>query len=203
MPDSDIMTETAQLQGRSVWRTVLTSVIAFLTLLATGTLLALNCEWGPFAGMEYDLMLLIAAPAILVLISAGMLWLVQVLMSFGNKQWRSWQLAIAPGIVVFAVVGIFVAPGDGFDDARPRMEQIAQEIVSTPGNTKSNIKIGRVDIARVEQRIDGAVYFIDADGSFGSTRGWIYAPNGEPVGSQPFISLTSAGGPWYAFEQGS
>ncbi|MCZ4557869.1 hypothetical protein O4215_20095 [Rhodococcus maanshanensis] len=203
MPHTDARTNSPSSQGRSGWRTVVTLIIVLLTLLATGTLLALYYGWGPFDGMKYDRMLLIAAPALLVLVIAGVLWLIQVAVSFRSKQRRSWWLAVAPGIVVLAAVGVFAIPAAGFDEARPEMERIAHEIVATPGSIKSNIKIGKLDISRVEQMSDGTVYFIDADTSFGSTTGWIYAPNGEPVGTRPFISLTPVGGPWYEFEYGS
>lgn len=57
-----------------------------------------------------------------------------------------------------------------------------------------------MSIGRVEQRSGGVVYFIESDSSFGSTRGWIYSPAGNPAGQRYFLLLEQIDGPWYEFE---
>ncbi|TQF68450.1 hypothetical protein FK531_15375 [Rhodococcus spelaei] len=91
----------------------------------------------------------------------------------------------------------------GFDEARPRLEEIVREITAHPGSTRNGLEIGGLDIGRVEQREDGAVYFLESDTSFGTTHGWIYAPDRKPGGQRYFMSLNNVGGSWYEFEYGT
>ncbi|UTM40123.1 hypothetical protein MX572_26100 (plasmid) [Rhodococcus pyridinivorans] len=93
-------------------------------------------------------------------------------------------------------------PRPGFDEARPQLEAIAREVLTEPDGVRSGVEVGGLDISRVEQ-LDGAVYFIESDDSFGTTHGWIYSPEGYPDGQQHVGSIEHLGGPWYEFERSS
>ena len=178
-------------------------VVLLATVVAILVLLGVYYEWWPLGDMTYDRKLLVAAPALLVLVVAGLGWLIKLVKFVASEHRWSWWIAAAPAAIVTGIVVTVLFLPAGFDDARPQLERIAQEIIDNPNSTQSDIDVDGVDIARAEQRADGGVYFIEDDRSFGSTRGWIYSPDHVPGGTRVFLSLTNIGGPWYQFEYGS
>ncbi|BCF86698.1 hypothetical protein RQCS_62430 (plasmid) [Rhodococcus qingshengii] len=176
---------------------LLTSVVALLVLLGV------YYEWWPLGDMTNDRKLLVAAPALLILAASGLGWLIKLVKFVASEHRGSWWNAAAPAAIAAGIAVMMVFPPAGFEDARPQLERIAQEIIDSPNSTQSDIGVGGVDNSRVERRADGGVYFIEADHSFGSTRGWIYSPGHAPDGTRVFLSLNSIGGSWYQFEYGS
>lgn len=175
-----------------------------LTTLSMIVLLALYFE-SPLVGgdLPYDRMILIAVPTLLVLGVAGLLWVFLHVfpLARGAGRWSWWVLA-APVVVVAALVVIAAFPKPGFDEVRPELEEMALQILKDPSTSwPRGGEIGSLDFSRVEQGGDGAVYFVESDTSFGSTRGWVYAPLGEP--ERVFVSLEKLDDPWYRFEWGT
>ncbi|QBJ95484.1 hypothetical protein ERC79_05555 [Rhodococcus sp. ABRD24] len=165
-------------------------------------LLGLYYRWPLVGGdADYDRKLFIAAPMLLILGAAALFWIHRALPYVrGREGWSWWGLPAPPGVVVTAAFVALALPPAGFDEARPRLEEIALEIIAAPGSTRSGLDVGGIDISRVEQRSGGAVYFIESDTSFGTTHGWIYSPTGNPGEQRNFISLRHIDGSWYEFE---
>lgn len=176
--------------------------IVVLTVLSVTVLVGLHYGWPVVGGdLDYDHKLFIGGPALFVLVTAGLLWTILRLWPSlrGVRDW-TWSVAAAPAIVIVALVVGVMFPRGGFDEARPELEQIAQEVLADPESVRNGVQFGSVDISRVEER-GGAVYFFDSDNSFGTTYGWIYSPDGPP--SWVSAQVEHIDGPWYEFERSS
>ncbi len=173
------------------------------TVLSTAVLLGLYYGCPMVGGdLQYDHQIFIALPAFLVLVVTGLLWVLLCLWPSirGRRAW-SWWRAATPAVALSAFLVVMLFPWGRFDDARPQLETIARQALVDPEGVRGGVKIRGLDISQVAHH-DGAVYFIDADNSFGATRGWIYSPGGspDPEGRRSLGSIEHLGGPWYEFE---
>lgn len=194
--------ESVAAQGGEHWRVVADLCVLALTALPVIVLSGLYYRWPLVGGdVDYDRKLFIAAPMLLVLGTAALFWIILRVLPYvrGSGGWSWWGVA-APIVAIAAVLVALALPPAGFDEARLRLEEIALELSADPGSTRSGLEVGGVDISRVERRSGGAVYFIESDTSFGTTRGWIYSPTGSPSEQRYFLSLKHIDGPWYEFE---
>lgn len=194
-------TPTGTRRGTKGW--VWDFCVLALAVLSMTVLLALYFGWPLVGGnLPYDHLILIAPPTLLVLGVAAVLWILRyaIPLAQGSARWSWWALA-APGVVIAALAVVAAFPKPGFDEVRPQLEEMAQQIVASPERGRPGFQIGGLEFGRIKQGADGTVYFTEADTSFGSTRGWIYAPHGEPEGY--FVSLKKLDGDWYRFEQGT
>lgn len=193
--------ETAATGPGQRWSVVADLGVLALTVLPVIVLSGLYFRW-PLVGGDanYDRKLFIAAPMLLALGAAAVCWTILRVLSYVRQRGWSWWSAAAPGVVVAAVLVALAFPPAGFDEARPRLEAIALGVLADPGSVRGDLDIGGVSIGRVELHSGEAVYFIESDSSFGSTRGWIYSPAGIPAGQRYFLSLEHIDGPWYEFE---
>ena len=173
------------------------------TVLSLSVLLGMYYGWAAVGGdLDYDHQIFIAMPALLLLGVAGLVWVFCIWLSLrGTRSW-SWWTAAAPVVVLGVLLVVVLFPRPGFDEARPRLEAIAHEVLTEPDGVRSGVEVGGLDISRVEQ-LGGAVYFIESDDSFGTTHGWIYSPEGHPDGQRHVGSIEHLGGPWYEFERSS
>lgn len=174
------------------------------TVLSLVVLLGLYYGWPAVGGdLDYEHQIFIATPAILLLGTAGVTWafLRALPLLRGTRSWSRWSAAV-PAVVLGAILAVVLFPPPGFDDARPQLEAIAQDVLTKPESNESGVAIEGLDISRIE-RHGGAVYFIEADDSFGTTHGWVYSPEGSPEGQRHFAVLEHLGGPWYEFERNS
>lgn len=189
-------------RGRRPWRCVVFDVgVAALTILTVAVLVGMYYGWAITGGeLHYDMQLVLGTPVFLMLVVAGLLWwLLRGWPAIRRQRAWVWWDAVAPAVVLTAVLAVTLFPRDGFDEARPRLEAVAEEMLAAPQETRAGLNLDGVHIAGVEL-IDGAVYFVDADNSFGTTHGWIYSPSGSPESQRPFASLDHLDGPWYEYE---
>ncbi|MFE7797633.1 DUF1109 domain-containing protein [Nocardia sp. NPDC057440] len=176
---------------------------AVLTSAALGVavLLCVHVGWAPFigdsTGADQFAGLVIGG---IVLSTSLLVWAIKTLYLVGREHRWSWKVAAAPAIVLAGVVAGMVFRPDGFDAARPAMEDVAVEMLRADGPTsRRDLSLGGLDISFAQREPDGRVYFYDADGSMGSTvRGWVYSPGTEPVRSNARL-FEKLSGDWYTF----
>ncbi|MFI6429703.1 DUF1109 domain-containing protein [Rhodococcus oryzae] len=197
---------SSRLQNGRRRKVVIDLCVLVATLLSVAVLLGLYYGWPMVGGdLQYDRQIFIAMPAFLVLVVAGLLWVLHCLWPsiLGRRTWPWWSAA-TPAVALSAFLVVVLFPWGRFDEARPQLETIAHEVLAEPEGVRSGVKIRGLDISRVAHH-GGAVYFIEADNSFGTTRGWIYSPDGspDPEGQRYFGSIEHLGGPWYEFERSS
>lgn len=180
-----------------------------LTAVCTG-LLSLGIvfaaiDWWPGAGHRVDELtnLLILLVLGVLLLVAGIVWAVK---TFGivcrDRRW-SWWILPAPSIVVVALVIALLVPKPSFQSSREDFEMA----VRNPPNTSepisdSDVHVGPFTMSRITWYPAGTVYFYHADQvRFRSIGGWVYSPDGPPVGDKYYekFEVTHIDGPWYEF----
>ncbi|WP_107984290.1 DUF1109 domain-containing protein [Rhodococcus sp. OK519] len=179
-------------------------IVAILTALPVGLLFCLHYGLWPsrFGSFQWAEPFLFFAGALLALGVLGLVWAIRTLIFVVEERRWSWWILLAPLIVLGAVVLGAAVPPTPFDEMRPEFEQVARELLASPGSDRAreNVEIGRFDISRVFEGRDSEVYFREEPWlGFGTSTGWVYSPNGEPSGFDDFSS-TDLGGPWYEYK---
>lgn len=176
-------------------------IVAAAAVSAVAVLVCRYYGWWPsrFGSMRWADPLLAAAGALVLLAAAGVLWMIRTLYVLGRDRRWSWWVLPVPLTVLAAGMMVILAPRTTFDEMRPDFERVARELLAGPDTVRSNIEIGRFDIAYARADSGGAVYFVEAGGlGLDTSSGWAYSPNGRPAGFDDF-SATHLGGPWYEF----
>lgn len=178
-------------------------ILPVVAALAIMVLFCLHYGWWPsrFGTSSWAEPLLFFLGALLVLVVVGLIWAVCTLIyAVEERQWSWWILPVPAVVVVAVAVGNLVPPM-AFEDVRPEFEDAAQELLPGPDQTRENLEIGRFDIDEAFKGSDGTVYFREESWfGFGSSSGWVYSPNGQPVGFGDFSS-TLIDGPWYEYTE--
>ncbi|WP_164874144.1 DUF1109 domain-containing protein [Rhodococcus spongiicola] len=143
--------------------------------------------------------LLYLAIGSLALSIAGLAWAVRTLYFVGrDRKWSLW-VAAAPFVVISGVAVALAFPPRSFDEARPELEKVAQEMLKGPDRSRNDLTIGGLDISLVIRGGNGSVFFYDADGYVGTfVSGWIFSPNVVPEsgGTWTFEMISED---WYKF----
>ncbi|MFG3616142.1 DUF1109 domain-containing protein [Nocardia sp. NPDC047654] len=171
------------------------------TVFGVAVLLCVHLDWAPFVGDPTgpDRLVGLVAGGILLGLSL-LVWAIKTLYLVGREHRWSWKVAAVPVVVLAGLVAGLIFRPDGFDAARPEMEEVAVEMLRETGpSIRRDLNFGGLEISSAHRQSDGSVYFYDADGFVGSTvHGWVYSPSAEPVGSgaRRFEKLS---GHWYSF----
>ncbi|PPJ20146.1 DUF1109 domain-containing protein [Nocardia nova] len=177
------------------------SITTVVAVLAVAVLVCLHYGWWPsrFGSMRWADPLLAGAAALVLLGIAGLLWAIRTLYLLGRDRRWSWWVLPVPLTVLAAGLMVILAPRTTFDETRPEFERVARELLAGPDTVRSDVEVGRFDIAYARVGPAGEVYFVEAGGlGLDASSGWVYSPKGSPAGFDDF-SATHLGGPWYGF----
>ncbi|GGC68162.1 hypothetical protein IEU95_02890 [Hoyosella rhizosphaerae] len=193
------MREPAKSDQKRAPGTLLRTATFSVAAAASGTgLVLLVLAWGHWwpSGTEWYLT---AGIGILLLMFAGLAWLVGAIVVLVRRRRFAWWMLAWP-LVTVAGLALVLLVRPEFEDARPEFEEVAQELLTAPGPPALyNFKIGRFEISSAYAFSDGTVYFVDLrTGMFTTERGWLYAPGGVPDrdGRMTTVHLS---GPWYRY----
>ncbi|MFQ6331132.1 hypothetical protein ACLMAL_34045 [Nocardia sp. CWNU-33] len=176
---------------------------AVLTSAALGVavLLCVHFDRAPFIGNSTDADQFVGLVIGGILLGTSLLvWAIKTLYLVGREHRWSWKVAAVPAVALAGMVAGMAFRPDGFDSARPAIEDVAVEMQRADGPTsRRDLSLGGLDISLAQRESDGRVYFYDADGFMGSTvRGWVYSPGTEPVGGNARL-FEKLYGDWYTF----
>ncbi|MCW4354089.1 hypothetical protein ONR57_12340 [Hoyosella sp. YIM 151337] len=171
---------------------------------ATGVGLALLVlawgHWWPSGNSWY----LTAALGVLLVVAAGVVWMFGSIIVLSRRRQIVWWMLAWPLVTVLGVTFAFLVRPE-FEDARPEFEEVAEQLLATPGPTAMyDLKIGRFDILRADDAPDGTVYFADRrETMFNTEQGWLYSPGGMPTARGDRLTIEHLGGPWHRYKMAS
>ncbi|MBC2592383.1 hypothetical protein [Rhodococcus aetherivorans] len=176
--------------------------IAAFTALICSLLLCLYYGRWPFSdSMGYIAKLLVAVPAMLSLIALGVAWLVRAVRVAKSRRQFSFTLLLAPAVIATTVMVVLANPRAGFDDAKPEMQLIAEQLIDGTGKSRYAVDVNGLHFGSVELGSDGCVYFTESDQAISKT-GWVYTRQCVPR-ARSFITLKPVAPDWYRFEYGT
>lgn len=177
--------------------TFLWPVVLAVTVAALALLLVVLGHWWPSGSTWY---LPVAVASVLLLVT-GTTWVSgSSYVIWKYRRWAWWMLAW-PVVTALGVTLALTARPD-FEDARPQFEEIARQLLSTPGaSSSSDMKVGRFDVRMAYDTPQGDVFFSDArTTAFTSESGWVFSPAGTPSTPEGEITTEHLGGPWYRYQ---
>jgi len=174
-------------------------MIAGLTALICILLLCLYYERRPFTGStDYLTKILVAVPAVLALIALGAAWLVRAVRVTRSEGRFPLTLLLAPSVMAAAVLLVLVNPKAGFEDAKPEMQTVAEQLIDGTGQPQYAVDINGLQFGSIERESDGCVYFTESDQAISRT-GWVYTRQCVPR-ARTFITLEPVAPNWSRFE---
>ncbi|MGW0175748.1 DUF1109 domain-containing protein [Rhodococcus sp. NPDC003322] len=175
-------------------------IVLAVTVVAVAVLVFLFADWWPGTrNLTVADRLFFGGVTVLVLLVTGLVWAIKTLYLVGRDHRWSWWIAAAPAVVAVGAVIAWLLPVADFDSARARFDAYVAAMPDDPDFTAEGVRLGGVEISRVFRDRDGAVYFVDDDGTFLSvSSGWVYSPAGAPAGYDDFTA-TDLGGGWYSY----
>lgn len=172
--------------------------VVAMTTMAAALLLCVRYDWWPpMSNLDNEAKFLMIAASASILFVAGSCWLIRTAFFVRRRRRGSWFILAAPTILaVYSILRLVPGPST-FDDERPAFDKLVRQVIENPGSV-DDVELGTFDIDAAQRQPDGAIYFYDADASFGRTTGWVYSPNGTPTYYEA-MSLKELGGGWYRF----
>lgn len=194
------MVESLDRAGLRAPHTLLWAVIMTVTVAALVLLTVVWGHWWPSGTAWY----LPAAVALALLFATGAIWVIDSIYVRWKHRRGTWWMVTWPLLAAVGVTLALAARPD-FEDSRPEFEEVARQLLATPGSTSvSDLRIGRFEVATAYDTQQGDVFFKDNRTTMFSTEsGLAYSPDGPPAPPSRDGEFTSEhiDGSWYRYQR--